>query len=260
MTAEPGRRRHLTIMVVPEGGQASRTFRITYRRLRLVSVLGVVVAFALTLMAGSWWYLAARASRVGMLERELAVARSDSSRVQVLARQLDLIQHQYAAIRHLFGSSSEAPSDLWLPPAQASSDHAPSQKKPAQRSLPTSWPLTEAGVVTQGLLEGANGQSHPGLDIAVPKGSYIRAAGAGTVVDAGEDSVYGRYVVIDHGDGYTSLYGHASLLLVTRGEHVRQNEVIALSGSTGHSTAPHLHFEILHNGRPVNPLSMVVQP
>ena len=115
--------------------------------------------------------------------------------------------------------------------------------------------------MTQGLLEAeGQGGDHPGVDIAVPTDSYIRAAGAGTVVDVGEDAVYGYFVVLDHGDGYTSLYGHASLNLVTRGQRVRRNEVIALTGSTGRSTAPHLHFEILLNGEAVDPLTLVDQP
>ena len=115
--------------------------------------------------------------------------------------------------------------------------------------------------MTQGLLEGERRQQeHPGLDIAVATDSYIRAAGAGTVVDVGEDPVYGRFVVLDHGDGYTTLYGHASLNLVARGQRVRENEVIALSGSTGRSTAPHLHFEVLLNGEAVDPFTLVHQP
>lgn len=260
MSEGPKQRRHLTIMVVPEGGQTSRTLRLSYGRLRALAVLGAIVALSLTLMAGSWWYLAARASRIRGLEREVARARADSTRVEALGHRLDMIERQYGVIRHLFGSTPNAPSDLWLPPAEGTRRRSASPASRAASSRPTSWPLTQRGIVTQGLLEGVDGRDHPGLDIAVPTDSYIRAAGAGTVVDVGEDPVYGRYVVIDHGDGYTSLYGHASLTLVQRGEHVRQNEVIALSGSTGQSTAPHLHFEILHNGEAVDPLTMVTQP
>jgi murein DD-endopeptidase MepM/ murein hydrolase activator NlpD len=98
------------------------------------------------------------------------------------------------------------------------------------------------------------------LDVAVPADTYVRAAGAGVVVDVGEDLVYGRFVSLDHGGGYRSLYGHASETLVELGQRVRRNEVIALSGSTGRSTAPHLHFEILLNGEPLDPLTMVRQP
>ena len=113
--------------------------------------------------------------------------------------------------------------------------------------------------MTQALIEGLVGE-HPGLDIAIPTGSYIRAAGGGVVAEAGEDPLYGRFVRLDHGDGYRSLYAHASVTFVTAGDLVRQNEVIALSGSTGRSTAPHLHFEILRNNEPVDPLTILDRP
>jgi murein DD-endopeptidase MepM/ murein hydrolase activator NlpD len=125
--------------------------------------------------------------------------------------------------------------------------------------IPTSWPLTERGFVTQPLLEGG-AADHPGIDIAVPTGAYIRAAGSGTVWEAGEDPVYGRYLVLDHGQGYRSLYAHTSELFVSAGDVVRRNEVVALSGSSGRSSAPHLHFEILRDGEPVDPLTLVTQP
>jgi len=67
-------------------------------------------------------------------------------------------------------------------------------------------------------------------------------------------------VVLDHGQGFLTRYGHASQTLVEVGRPVRQNEVIALSGSTGRSTAPHLHFEIIRDGQPLDPLEMVQQP
>ncbi len=126
-------------------------------------------------------------------------------------------------------------------------------------SRPSIWPLSERGFVTQELYDGGTGD-HPGLDIAVPSDSYIRAAGGGTVVDVGEDVVYGRFVVIDHGEATASLYGHASTTFVRLGQSVRERQVIALSGSTGRSTAPHLHFEVLVNGEPADPLTFVEQP
>ncbi len=99
------------------------------------------------------------------------------------------------------------------------------------------------------------------MDIAIPTGSYIRAAGAGRVVEVGEeDPVFGKYVRIDHQNGYVTLYAHASHTSVELGEEVRKSEVIALSGSTGESTAPHLHFEILLEGETVDPLELVRQP
>ena len=250
--------RSLSIIVVPDGGRESRTFRVSYRRLRVAAGLVFAGGVLLALMAGSWWYLAARAARVSALEGQLAALDQDRERVEAFAAQLDELEARYEQIRDLFGSGAgEVASALWLPPPAGRGARAGSTD--VEGGLPTSWPLTQRGFVTQGLLEG-EGTSHPGLDIAVPADSYIRAAGAAIVVDVGQDAVYGRFVTLDHGDGYRTLYAHASETLVEPGQRVRRNEVIALSGSTGRSTAPHLHFEILLNGEAVDPLSMVKPP
>lgn len=252
-------RRHLTIMLVPDGGRESKSFRVSFGFLRLLTGGAILLCLALILMAGSWWFLAARAARVTALEDQVAELEVERARVVELGRQLREVEQRYGQIRDMFGPRREdAPPDVWLPPASGSR-RSRVPRSTAEAALPTSWPLTEKGFVTQGLLEGDEGE-HPGLDIAVPTDSYIRAAGSGTVVDAGEDPVYGHFVVLDHGDGYTTLYGHASMRLVERGQEVRRNEVIALSGSTGRSTAPHLHFEILRDGEPVDPLSLLEQP
>ena len=255
--------RKLTIMVMPDGGPESRTFHIPYKWLRVLAAGASGLAFALTVMAGSWWYLAARASRVADIEFQLEAVGGDRARVQTLVRRLELIEAQYGNIRDLFGTAgSGTESDVWLPPASGSSRGRGAETLPAAGASPPSvWPLGERGFVTQALIEGASGNDdHPGLDIAVATDSYIRAAGGGTVVDLGEDKVYGRFVVLDHGGGYSTVYAHASLHLVERGQRVREREVIALSGSTGQSTAPHLHFEILFRGEAVDPLTMVDQP
>lgn len=262
MSPDKPARRHLTIMLVPDGGEESRTVRLSYRILRVLGGLAALVAIGLTLVAGSWWYLAARASRVADLEAQVATLEEDRARVEALARQLEGIERQYARIRDMFGSgraAQEAGSAWQAPTGAGRRGGAP--RETTRSSRPASWPLTERGFITQGLLDATPGrEEHPGVDIAVATDSYVRAAGAGMVVDVGEDDVYGRFVVIDHGDGYVSLYGHASLNLVERGQRVRQDEVIALSGSTGRSTAPHLHFEVLLNGEAVDPLTLVTQP
>jgi len=253
-------RRFLTVMVVPDRGQETHTLRVSYRTLRAVGVLGGFAALALTLVAGSWWYLAARSARVTALEARVAELTEERRRIDELAVQMEAIELGYGRIRDLFGPGTAAPSEVWLPPP-STSPRGGGTASAAPTTLPSSWPLTERGFVTRGLLdEDWGGEEHPGLDIAVPTDSYIRAAGAGTVVDVGDDPIYGRFVVIEHADGYTTLYGHASTHLVTTGQTVRRNEVIALSGSTGRSTAPHLHFEILLNGEAVDPLSLVQQP
>ena len=97
------------------------------------------------------------------------------------------------------------------------------------------------------------GRLHAGIDIAGPIGTPIWAARAGTVVVAGAQSGYGTTVVLDHGGGMTTLYGHQSRLAVRTGETVRQGQVIGYVGNTGQSTGPHLHFETRFGGSPRNP-------
>jgi len=102
------------------------------------------------------------------------------------------------------------------------------------------------------------GSYHYGIDIASSGvyGQAIVASDGGTVTWAGWDSSgYGYYVVIDHGNGYSTLYGHCSNVYVTRGQYVSQGQTIAAVGSTGWSTGPHLHFEIRQNGSKMNPLN-----
>lgn len=96
---------------------------------------------------------------------------------------------------------------------------------------------------------------HTGIDIGAPRGVSIHAANKGTVIIAGWRTGYGNTVVIDHGGGIATLYGHASRILVSAGENVSAGQVIAKVGSTGYSTGPHLHFEVITNGKPTNPLS-----
>lgn len=99
---------------------------------------------------------------------------------------------------------------------------------------------------------------HEGIDVRAPAGTPIEAPAAGTVIKAGWDGGYGRSVLIDHGYGTITRYAHASRILVEVGERVQRGQVIALVGRTGLAEAPHLHYEVHVNGRPVDPLRYVL--
>lgn len=101
------------------------------------------------------------------------------------------------------------------------------------------------------------GRLHRGVDLALAQGSPIYAADSGTVYFAGDGGGYGNLVKVDHGNGMQTYYAHCSSLLVTSGQKVNRGEKIALTGSTGNSTGPHLHFEVIINGKCIDPAGML---
>jgi len=98
---------------------------------------------------------------------------------------------------------------------------------------------------------------HNGIDIAAPYGTLIGAARDGVVISAGWNGAYGKAVVIDHGDGYKTLYGHMSVIYASVGERVKAGKIIGRVGSTGLSTGPHLHFTLWHNDKLINPMNIL---
>lgn len=115
---------------------------------------------------------------------------------------------------------------------------------------------TNSRRVSAGYPNYSSGRYHGGVDFPVPTGSPIYASASGTVIIAKRlNYSYGHYLVVDHGNGLSTLYAHNSTLLVGVGAHVNKGQVIARSGSTGNSTGPHCHFEVRVNGTRVNPFN-----
>ncbi|MEN8142250.1 MAG: M23 family metallopeptidase [Thermodesulfobacteriota bacterium] len=100
-----------------------------------------------------------------------------------------------------------------------------------------------------------NGQSafHDGIDLSGKRGSDVRATADGKIVDRGYNDTYGWYVKVNHGNNYSTMYAHNSKIVARWGSQVKRGDVIAKVGNTGRSTGPHLHYEIRHKGRPINP-------
>ena len=244
----------MTFIVIPhgQGDLSTRSFEVSYRRLRVAAVLVAVTAAAFLGMMLSWWYVAAQAARVPGLQREIAALQRDRLRVEQLSRVVARMEQQYNQVRIMLG----ADADSILKASQRKS-------QPAGDSVgawaPAVWPLAKRGYVTQPYSD-PSGSRHPGIDIAVAAGTPIHAVDAGTVLEAGEDQVYGRFVRIAHKGGYESVYAHASRLLVSPGEQVAREQKVALSGNSGRSTAPHLHFEIRRAGESIDPAPLLPRP
>jgi len=226
----------MIVHVQRENGLASRTLVFSsgqVKLLRLVfSRIGAVLALAFAL---SWIFFAVQSARVPTLTKRLEGLHDEAVRLDTLQRRLDELQRRYAQVQGLMsvgGQISSAPS------------------------APTHWPLSIPGFITRGRTEGADG-AHSGLDIAVPIGTEVRSAGAGVVVEVGESSEYGQFIRILHSEDFESLYGHLGKVLVSTGAKINAEHVIALSGNSGRSTAPHLHFEIRQSGVFLDPLQVI---
>ncbi len=129
-------------------------------------------------------------------------------------------------------------------------------------SVPSIWPVK--GWITSGFGYRISPfthtlQFHEGVDIANAPGTPIIAPAEGYVLYTGWAHGYGNVIIIGHGYGISTVYGHLQKILVKQGQHVYRGEVIALLGSTGRSTGPHLHYEVRVNGVPVNPLNYIIE-
>jgi murein DD-endopeptidase MepM/ murein hydrolase activator NlpD len=130
------------------------------------------------------------------------------------------------------------------------------------RATPTLWPMlgvwyTSGFGVRKDPFTGQQ-EYHTGIDLAADKGTPVRATADGTIESVGYNGNYGNSILMTHGFGIATRFGHLSRFQVTAGQRVKRGDVIGFVGSTGRATSPHLHYEILFNGTPTNPLRLLV--
>jgi len=134
----------------------------------------------------------------------------------------------------------------------------PRSPKAAKRAHELLWPaqgaLTSPFGERDHVMGGGGSQFHAGIDLSVPLGTPVQAAQEGMVVFAGYNGAYGKAIKLEHPNGLSTLYAHNSRILVHVGQNVKAGQVISLSGNTGRSTGPHLHFEVHKDTGPVDPL------
>lgn len=231
----------MVIQVQREGGLANRTIVLNQRTVRILrfvlSRTGMAIgAVLLTLFL----FFAIQAARVPVLTHRLATMESDAKRLDTLQVALAQLQKRYEQVQTMLGAAPAVKRDT------------------VELTVPSRFPLDSKGFVTRGVGSGQEyGVAHPGLDIAVANSTQVRAAGGGLVVEVSETPEYGKMIRLSHPEKYETLYGHLSQTLVKQGDKVALGAVIALSGNTGRSTAPHLHFEVRKDGQAVDPMQLI---
>jgi murein DD-endopeptidase MepM/ murein hydrolase activator NlpD len=256
-------RRCYTIVVQRDGSLESQTHRIPVRTVRLAAAAAAAFGVLLLVLGALYAPILRAAARVPGLQRDLARVKMENAKIVQLSAAVDSLEQRYAQVRKMIGADivpDPLRSSSSLPVAPAIHAHTRVMSRLASGpTVPRYWPLDEAGFLTRGQVGGdsSRDEPHPGIDIAVAVGSPVRAAGGGSVMQSGEDPEYGWFVLLQHPDSYQTMYGHLSRLLVRQGETVEPGQVIGLTGNSGRSSAPHLHFEIRQNGAPLDPLTMV---
>lgn len=261
-------------MLHRDGSLRSREFRVPLWALRVAVVTVAALVLLALIVIVTYGPILAAAARAPLLERQVAQLTTENRRVVELERALDEAETRYAQIRGMLGAQigpapkpsadSVAPvaeERLYVAPpllARAPGGQGDTASSSSSPSVPHLWPLTMPSYRTRGMV-GANSpqEEHPGIDLAVPVGSDVRASGGGVIRQVGEDPAYGLFILMQHPGGYQTMYGHLSRVLVQRNDMVRAGQVVALSGNTGRSTAPHLHFEIRLQGRSLDPTTLV---
>ena len=259
-------KRNLSLIIVPHDRGHSRTIKTSYFRLKVLAVLAALCLAAGVIILGHYVVLLKRSRDMARLEAENRDLREKVALIEDLNRRLESYEVYVKRINYLLGvgmnEESQAASPAGRPEGQAGDRESGVEviAEENERSIlvhslegeiPSEWPLTRRGFITRGHMESHT--SHPGVDIAVPEGTPVRATASGLVSRVGWDTVYGNFIEVKHSEGYSTLYGHNSALLVQQGQWVRRGEIIAFSGNTGRSTAPHLHYEVRCKGVPVDP-------
>jgi murein DD-endopeptidase MepM/ murein hydrolase activator NlpD len=269
----------INLMIMREGeiDQAVRSYSLPAYLPRLAIIIGAILVLLVTVSCLSiiyFWQAALEVndlraqneslrrsvSRLTRLEDELEQHRRFTRRVADLAG-IDIPYFRDSvATRDSDSGGMSDDADSLPPPAPVSLDvvsrgagilvvDCPPDPNNRPRGLPVQ------GRASRGFQPDAANPAlrHRGIDIAAREGSPVYAPAAGVVVFAGHDDLFGLMLIVDHGGGFKTIYGHNSELKGRIGDKVVRAEIIALSGNTGKSTAPHLHYEIQRNNRPVDP-------
>jgi murein DD-endopeptidase MepM/ murein hydrolase activator NlpD len=184
-----------------------------------------------------------RAARNQLISQETTLSEAKGAKQETLAE----VEEQRQAYLHEVEALAQVSAQLASRIQSSQSSSSPVPRAGGALMWPVSGPVTSP-------FGWRWGRMHEGIDIAVPTGTPVHAAQSGRVIFAGWMGGYGNLVVIDHGGGLATAYGHNSSIAAGNGQSVAQGQVIAYAGSTGNSTGPHLHFEVRVNGAAVDPL------
>lgn len=268
------RQKQISVLVIPDDGSRTLEFKLNYIMLWGLGVV-VCVLFVLVACGGIFFVQSQYWKQTAQdLQVENARLHQEAERVDELAQMVSRMKAWDQQLRTMLAPTVTLPPVSYTVPVATHPENSGQVVTLSGRDnndhggewdvrwMPSIWPVSLAtGWVTrefesqQGLFQ----NRHNGIDIAAPEGTPVQAVANGRVIFAGVDDVLGYVVSIDHGGIFMTRYGHNSVLLVAEGEEVRRGQHIALVGNSGQSSGPHLHYEVLENGRSRDPRQFLPQ-
>jgi len=279
----------ISILIVPENNAEPYSFRIRTRWVRVLSVLGALLIVHIFLGAIYYWKYANLSQQNHALIAENRQLKEDNKRVVAIEDQFYALERDYQKVKSLLGveddysfagtngdSEKETASSLFdniVPAVKTEPDarltslenqggYFLTPKKSRMHNYAANIPtlLPVKGFLTMDYQKNRwfLPKSHHGIDIAAKKGTVIRAAGAGMIIFSNWTYDLGNLIIIDHGGGILSYYGHCQRILKQEKSYVQKGEPIALLGTSGKSSGPHLHLEIWKDGVPVDPKEYIL--
>jgi len=258
-----------SIMIVPEDGTGMRRWRVTHRRYFWLKVAFGATCFSLFVGFISMSLLGIMYSKVRHYKKVNEQLLVSSSKLDSIAARLDRYEQKERKLRSILGSDLELSKPIIVKSETSKLQSPFDQDKTGLneleqsiadqvakiRRLPTMWPVDAWQITKEFIITGNPREDHYGIDILALNKSSVVAAADGKVTFAAKDSKLGLLIVIDHGNGWDTKYGHNATLLKQYGDIVRKGEQIAIfGGSDGSSTGAHLHFGMFYKGQPKNPL------
>jgi len=274
--------KRISILLVPEDKTEPYSFRIKTGLVKLLYVVGAILMVHIILGVVFYFKYSWLLDHNKQISAYNAQLQEDNKRVLALAEQVNVLEQEYRKVRTLLGVErglssptgdiveAQDPSTFIdkILPAVSSEDNQDipfesgrpviiTNKTPRVRNSSENMPtlLPVKGFLTQDFQKEGwfEPRRHTGIDIVAKKGTVIRAAGAGIIIFANWTVDLGNLIIIDHGGGILSFYGHNQRFLKPEKSYVKKGEPIALLGTSGRSSGPHLHFEVWKEGVPVDP-------
>lgn len=227
------------VTISPLRGEKAKKIFISGTKIKFLKFLTFLFLFFLPFLIYSIYYLYSNIYNYMLLKERVRKYEKELDKVKLLEKKMEDLVAYAKKVNNMLGLQKEDLKNFSISPKNFPYIGENNYEK---------FILPVEGIISRDF-----SKEHPGIDIVAPAGTPVLACMDGYVIEAGFSDYFGFYVKLNHKGGFYSFYGHMRRVFVRRGEFVKKGGIIGEVGSTGRSTGPHLHFEIIKNGKPINP-------